>query len=74
MKNIKNSNLARFLIFTFSIDIMLFEDFPESIQLQCLPSTLYVNIIALYISGVLIKRAYNFNDLYHTSPIDRPLW
>ena len=42
----------------------------EAIQSQSLPPTLYVNLIATYISGVRIKRAYIIDDLYHTTRID----
>ena len=42
----------------------------EAIQSQCLPPTLYVNLIATHISGVRIIRAYNIDDLYHTGRND----
>ena len=43
----------------------------EAIQSQCLPPTLYVNLIATYISGVrTIIHAYNIDDLFHTGRID----
>ena len=40
---------------------------------KCLPPTLYVNVIATYISGVrviIIIRAYNIDDLYHIGRIN----
>ena len=57
---------AGFLIFTFSFDIIhslsLYILVQEAIQSQCLPPTLYVNLIATYISGVRIKHAYMHDD------------
>ena len=44
----------------------------EAIQSQCLPPTLYVNLIATYISGVHIIRAYNIDYFFHTGRIDPP--
>ena len=44
----------------------------EAIQSQCLPPTLYMNLIATYISGVSIIRAFNIDDLFHTGRIDPP--
>ena len=32
----------------------------------------YMNLIATYISGVCIIRAYNIDDFYHTGRIDLP--
>ena len=50
---VKNDQ-ARFLIFIFNVDIIhsLSLLCREAIQSQCLPPTLYVNLIATYISGV----------------------
>ena len=46
--------------------------YKEAIQLQSLPPTLYVNLIAMYISGVRIIHVYNVDDLYHTGRIVPP--
>ena len=43
----------------------------EAIQLQCLLPTPYVNVIAMYISGVRIIRTYNIDDVYHTGRLDQ---
>ena len=37
-----------------------------------LPPTLYVNVIATYISGVRIIHAYNIDDLFHIWRINPP--
>ena len=37
-------------------------------------ATIYVNLIAMYISGVRLIRAYNIDDLFHTGQIDQPVW
>ena len=45
----------------------------EAIQSQRLPSMLYVNLIATYISLVRIIRAYNIiDDIFHTGWINLP--